>query len=141
MRLTRESSLYAWRTWRGRPVVVVKNLVWVNRAPIIARGDVLIRPWGACFVGCTWQRLPAGTERVVFPGRAGENGPVPVFAFENQAIARRFQSAAREAFHRAAAANPPPNIEFLRPPAKPAKSAALVGDGSPRIPKVSLGEP
>ena len=32
---------------------------------ILARGDLLIRPWGACFVGCTWQRLPSGTERIV----------------------------------------------------------------------------
>jgi hypothetical protein len=132
VRLTRDSRLSAWGTWRGGPVVVVRAFVWVGRGSIIARGDVVIRPWAVRFVGCTWQRLRSG-ERIVFPGRAGENGPVPVFAFESEQIERCFQAAALSAFRRSAAASPLPgsaDTKLLRLLAKPARTAAAASDGN-----------
>ena len=88
-RLTRASDRTAWRTWRGRPVIVVDNVVWINRGTIIARGDVVIRPWALRLVGCTWQRLRSG-ERISFPARAAADGPIPVLSFENKEIERDF---------------------------------------------------
>jgi hypothetical protein len=105
-RLTRTSDGTAWRTWRKGPVVVVDNVVWINRGTIIARGDVVIRPWAVRFVGCTWQRLKSG-ERIGFPCRSGTDGPIPVISFENKEVERRFSRAALAAFRSAAAKKKP----------------------------------
>jgi hypothetical protein len=122
-RLTRASDRAAWRVWRGRPTVVIRNFTWIRRGSILAKGDVVVRPWALCLGGCVWRRLPDGRERVSFPYRAADDGNVPVISFENKEFERRFLAATRDAFRSAAAKKKPAGM-VSRPVVFPSTEAS-----------------
>jgi hypothetical protein len=118
-RLTRASDLTAWRTWRKGPVVVVDNFVRIDRGDVIARGDIVIRPWALRLVGCSWIG-----KQIRFPARATG----AVITFENKEIERRFSRAALAAFRTAAEKASRPSVPTSVPPALPIHDIDIEGD-------------